>query len=104
MQLNYSIYLSCFCGEACGEIAGSRKADKYLQRSASPFQTFSVQSLILRERPSMLIISQLHGITELGAEVLFFIFEPPTTGMLRKHYNSSRCSDAKKKILPSMPF
>lgn len=53
---------------------GSRKADESLQRSASPFQTFWVRSFILRERPSMLIISQLHCITKLGAEALFYVF------------------------------
>jgi hypothetical protein len=84
MQLNYSIYMLCFLRRG---LRRDCKADKYLRRSASPFQAFSVRSLILRERPSMLIISQLHGITELGAEALFFIFEPPTMGMLRKHYN-----------------
>ena len=55
-------------------LAGSLKADKPLQRSVSPFKAFSVRSFILRERPSMLIISQLHGITKLGAEALFFNF------------------------------
>ena len=85
---NWIIVFMCyaFYGEACGEIAGSRKADKSLRRSASPFQAFSVRSSFVKDPVCWLFLSFM-VLQSLVRKHLFFIFEPPTMGMLRKHYN-----------------
>ena len=53
----------------------------------------------------MLNTSQLRDITKLGAEALFIIFGATDYGNTKEALQfSGRCSDAKKKILSSMPF
>ena len=51
----------------------------------------------------MLNVSQLHGITKLGAEALFIFWGHYGNAKEALQF-SSRCSDAKKKIPSSMPF